>query len=346
MSVFKTKRNPKYWTACFSVRIDGQRVQKKKEAFKTKKEAAEWERFERDKLEGGSNCLFRTVANEYMEHIERYKLVKISTLKRKGYYHKAILEELGNFPISDIDERKLLKFQDRLLDKVKPQTVKTYMNEVSLILEYAIRYYHLKENPAKRVTRPKVTDRKEVVLWTDTDFNKAIALEEKPCYKTLWCLLYYTGLRIGEALALTPKDIKGNYIEVTKTITRTREIQTAKTKTSNRKVILYPELKDMLEEYIGRTGIKDGFIFPISYSAVYVRLKKLCIKAAVPIISPHMERHSYTTNRVKEGIPLLSISKQLGHSNIAITSTAYTHATNNDLEALLQTSYNPIIPKL
>lgn len=86
------------------------------------------------------------------------------------------------------------------------------------ILNYAIKFYRLKENIAsltgnlKRKTKLK----KNVDFWTYEEYSKYISVIDINVYKALFETLYYTELRQGEALALTWKDFKNYYLYLNK----------------------------------------------------------------------------------------------------------------------------------
>ena len=93
---------------------------------------------------------------------------------------------------------------------------------VVTILNYAIKFYGLKENVASKIGNFSRKDDllKNVDFWTLDEFNKFISVVDDDIYKKFYQVLYYTGLRQGEALALTWKDFKNDYLDVYKTISK------------------------------------------------------------------------------------------------------------------------------
>lgn len=115
------------------------------------------------------------------------------------------------------------------------------------------------DNIAKKVGNFKNDDiENNGDIWTLNEFNQFISVIDNPIYKTLFELLYFTGLRIGEALALTFNDLKDSHIVINKTMTRFNRnnekiITTPKTKSSNRIIsideVLNKELEDLKKYY-------------------------------------------------------------------------------------------------
>lgn len=56
-------------------------------------------------------------------------------------------------------------------------------------------------------------------------------------------------------------------------------------------------------------------------------LRRACLAASVPVVTPHGLRHSGATIAVAQGVPLHSVMRRLGHANIALTANLYSHAS-------------------
>ena len=166
--------------------------------------------------------------------------------------------------------------------------------------------------------------------------------DDRQVYYLTWFLIF-SGLRIGEALALYPDDvdIDNKEIHVSKTLTQYGEIQPPKTAKSKRDV---PMNQNMLEE-IGnmwkyehdlsqKFGYKWKLFFMNSKTGTYIqyqwyceRLKKTAMTALSREITPHTLRHTYTSLMAAEGVSIETISRALGHSGDKITLEIYTHET-------------------
>lgn len=153
--------------------------------------------------------------------------------------------------------------------------------------------------------------------------------------------LALSGLRIGELIALLNSDIGKEYIHVTKTYEVTVGIvNTPKTDDSYRDVYLRPELKNcvkdiqsFMKKYKFERGIRSDLFICwedggyLHYDAFRRYLGKLSDKVLDHHITPHALRHTAASLLVAEGVPLETVSRQLGHSDSKITKEIYLHIT-------------------
>ncbi|WP_225356972.1 site-specific integrase [Ligilactobacillus salivarius] len=165
---------------------------------------------------------------------------------------------------------------------------------------------------------------------------------------TLFRLLAYSGMRIGECLALTWHDLdyKNNTIAINKTLARTNngiKIQTPKTKASNRVISLDNETIQVLKMWqleqrkqLLKVGInamdskqlifsngKNSFII---VPTVRLAIKQIAKKAGIHSITTHGFRHTHATLLFASGLDIKQVQARLGHSNVQTTLNIYTHA--------------------
>src|SRR5690606_27329516 len=163
-------------------------------------------------------------------------------------------------------------------------------------------------------------------------------------------LLARTGLRIGEALALTWDDIdleKGT-LSVDKTLVyplnSTPYVSTPKSKTSIRTIKLDTTTVKLLKKhkvnqnevilmYTSYKGSKDGLVFHqhdgrwLRTNVVREYFKEVCKRAGVPDLSPHALRHTHAVHLLEAGANIKYVSERLGHASIKITADTYLHVT-------------------
>jgi len=134
-------------------------------------------------------------------------------------------------------------------------------------------------------------------------------------------LLWRSGMRVSELLALTPSDLEpyNQVLNITK----------AKGK-KQRRVVVDPPMFAMLSTYISETEIpEEQPIF--GFSSVHIW--RLCRKYGKMIgvdVHPHMFRHSYAIHLIRNGVDLRRLQQLLGHSNIQ-TTTVYLQFRDQDL---------------
>lgn len=192
--------------------------------------------------------------------------------------------------------------------------------------------------------------------FTEKEFKKFIKCVDDPIYHALFNLLFYSGLRKGEALALKISDFNKNTIRINKSITKNRfngerQIITPKTKNSIRIIRLdfltCIELKKLIKYYKNKyKNFKDindfylfGGIIPIACTTLERRKNNYCKKAGVKQIRIHDFRHSHATMLYKKNVKIKLIQERLGHADIDTTLNTYVH-TNSKQEKKLITKIN------
>ena len=165
-------------------------------------------------------------------------------------------------------------------------------------------------------------------------------------YKYFFDILFFYGLRSGEAMALRFSDLHGRQLHVGATMHRRgkREIDNPKTPKSNRTILLNFTMLFKLFVlkcvYMKKYGSDlDFFIFggktPLSPTTIKRHKHKACINRGIREITTHEFRHSCATRLIKKGMPMDKVSKLLGHSSIAITMDIYVHNEKRDWLSLL-----------
>ena len=149
---------------------------------------------------------------------------------------------------------------------------------------------------------------------------------------TIFEVLYYTGMRVGEALALTLNDIDFTActISVTKTyyrITGKDLINPPKTAGSERTIAIPAFLVDELKEYISHLYEPDPNERIFNRRSQYVRsiLQECADKAGVKQIRIHDLRHSHASMLINLGANPLLVAERLGHESPTITLKTYSH---------------------
>lgn len=343
------------WFCSFRVKdCTGRVIQKKKRGFKTKKEAEEYEREALQAYNGDMGMSLASFVEIYLDDA-RHNL-KASTCRLKERLIKTkLLPTFGEKPMMDIDANMVRTFKNNMADRCYSSSYQRgILTQLSAIMNFAVRLYHLKENPVPLAGVVK-QEYKDHIVWTEETFKAAVSHENKDMYVALWYVLFYGGLRIGEALALTEADISDSGINVNKTITRFHKqdyITAPKTQSSIRIVGTPSFVIAIVRAYIAKMYAFDHVrdrVFPVTYSSVKYALKKLIRDSGVPKITPHGFRHSYATMLIHRGAAIPDISKQLGHENTAITMETYTHAYDDAgrrIAAMLDEPKKPVAKML
>ena len=258
-----------------------------------------------------------------------------------------ILPYLGDIELTDLTPFVLQKFITDLTTNgnkrtgkgLSPNFVKTILSVIQNSLKTAHLVGYLPEYSANKIKRPKIVE-KQVECFSIQEQKKieeAALSAKKDKYRGI-VLCLYTGLRIGELLALTWNDIDfdKNILSVTKTChdgnensKRIRIIDTPKTENSRRQIPLSKTLVKMLKEMKKKSNCKfviaDGekSVFIRSYQRMFeLFLKKL----KLPHKGFHSLRHTFATRALECGMDVKSLSEILGHKNATITLNRYAHS--------------------
>ena len=317
----------------------GKRKQKKKEGFKTKKEAQAFELDFLNKCENSVDITFRNLVGNYMDDCRVH--LKPTTFANKQFLiDTKILPYFGDMRICDIDISTVRKWQNELISHENgySQTyLKTVHNQLSAIFNFAVKYYKLPSNPAAACGSMGKKKAEGMQFWTKEEFDQFIPhVSDKPMSKVIFYLFFYSGIREGELLALTLNDFDfdKNTVSITKNYARVNNqdiIQTPKTPKSKRTITLPAEIMEMVKEYGGMLYDykPTDRLFPTQKSFLTREMVRGCKLSGVKKIRIHDLRHSHASLLIELGFAPLLISERLGHENVETTLNTYSHLYPN-----------------
>lgn len=268
---------------------------------------------------------------------------------------KEIVEKICNAlkkPVSKIFD---IVDQDK---KLSPVTIRHYHRLVSVMLTTAVHWQLILSNPCERVKPPKV-ERKEADYYNIEEVNYMMSLlEHEPLkYKVMIHIVIFCGLRRGELANLEWSDVDFD----NKTITISKQLQylpefgvyemeSAKTDSGNRTISIPTNLKDLLLEYKvwqneekakwGNKWVETNKLFtkengePMHPHTPSQWFRKFIKRNNLPPLTFHQLRHTNASLLIGQGVDAATVSKRLGHANVAVTLKTYTHAIKeHDREA-------------
>ena len=333
MAAFKNKTNGTWYVQFRYTDWKGERQQKLKRGFATKKEAQAWEREFLMQKQADVNMTFESFAQLYEKDMKP-KLKLNTWLTKESIIQKKILPYFGKRKLSEITAKDVMDWQNAIRGltdaKGKPYSptyLKTVHNQLSALFNHAVRYYGLQVNPAAKAGNMGVEERREMLFWTKEEYLKfADAMMDKPLSYYAFEMLYWCGIREGELLALTPADFdfEAGTVKINKSYQRLHGedvITTPKTKKSNRTIKMPNFLCDEMRDYLGMLyGVKKkDRIFTVTKSYLHHEMDRGAKEAGVKRIRIHDLRHSHISLLIDMGFSAVAIADRVGHESIEIT---------------------------
>ena len=275
---------------------------------------------------------------------------KESTLYEKEKVFKSIfIPRFGNYELKQLTKQELYCWQDELWAMKNPRTNEFYSYKYlsklreffSAFLTWCADRNEGFVNYLLQIKKPKRrTPKTEMQFWTRQEFDKFIKVVDNPTYKTLFTMLFFTGRRKGEVLALSPSDITDKGIRFNKSITRkTMDDSTYKvTSTKTEKMGITPICEPLKEELKKYTVPHGEFFFggnrPIADNSLTRLFDLYCKKAEVKRIRIHDLRHSYVSMLIHLNAPLPLVADLIGDTLQQVTQT-YAHLYDTDRQEIL-----------
>ena len=213
---------------------------------------------------------------------------------------------------------------------------------LNTIFKYGIKYCGLEQNPAQIVGNfnyKKGHKKKEMNIMTEKQFEEFLSFESNESYKSIFTILFYTGMRRGELLALTWDDIdfKNNIIHINKTLNpklKDDNDNSPKTDKSNRDILMLNKVKNAF------TFLANQCYVTPSKFVTLTTLKRHCdcnySKINTERFRIHDFRHSFASMCINKNVPISIISDYLGHENITTTLNIYAHLYPNSQNKLIE----------
>lgn len=319
----------------------GKKKQKKKEGFDTRKAALDFERGFLERQAASPDMTFAALCDLYLaDYKVRYRITSYAA--RDFELSSYVRPFFADMPINAITPATVRQWQAEIKERkskrdgkpLSPAMLGSIHKSFSAVLNYAVKYYKLPSNPARLSGSMGARKSPEMHFWTIEQF-KAFqkTIESDDLHAVAFALLFYTGVRKGELLALTPADfnLKAGLLTISKSYTRLQRkdlIQPPKTEKGYRKIALPPFIVDMMKDCFRRlhNPAKNQRIFDaISETTLRHTLNAGAEAAGLPHIRVHDLRHSHASLLIEQGFSPLVIKERLGHENIETTLNTYSH---------------------
>ena len=285
---------------------------------------------------------------EWMSNYVQTTAKQKTAIKYTGIISNQICPKFGNEDMENLTTINLQKFITELLTSGNSVSGKglssSAVNSVITVLHSSLSTAYdlglIPNNPAIKLKRPKSTERKTECFSMEEQkkIEKAVT-ESKHGYMFGIVICLYTGLRIGELLALEWGDIdfSNGILTVAKTCfdgknkngVFGRIISYPKTESSHRAIPIPKQLTPMLRELKKQSDCK--YVIAKKGKPMLVRTYQrnftaLLKRLHIPHKCFHALRHTFATRATECGIDVKTISEILGHKNSTITLNRYSHS--------------------
>ena len=173
------------------------------------------------------------------------RLKKNTIINKRYIINLKITPVFGKKKMNEITSANVREWQNELLKQGYAQTyLKTIHNQLSTIFNHAVRLYGLKENPCHKAGSIGKAKAQEMLFYTNDEFNRFIEkVMDKRLSYICFMVLYWTGMRIGELLALNVEDVdlENKAININKSYQRLESedvITIPKSDASNRIIVI------------------------------------------------------------------------------------------------------------
>lgn len=343
-----TKDGRKWYFKCYYTDMYGKRKQKVSKLYATKTEAQDEERLFIGKTnfkdETDHNITFQEVYEEWLD-------LKKSQLKSTSYYGRKkradyhILSYFKPFKLHSIKINVIRNFKEHIMSL--PFGIE-YKNRLLIdlkdILTFACNNYNFDVKVLSKIYTVKIesVDKERISnwnFWTNTEFKKFISVVDSELYYVMFNFMYYTGLRLGEVIALNWRDIdfENKKLRINKTLSNKIEdqiyiITTPKTRNSLRVIDLDDNLISLLKDHKENQKQlydfnEDMFVFGGARYIAPTSFKRYLYKyisiAGVKKITPHGFRHSHVSLLIDIGCDSRDVAERVGDTISMVENTYY-----------------------
>ena len=240
---------------------------------------------------------------------------------------------LGDIKLKELKTAHMQKVVNDNAQKLR--SLEIFKITMHQILEQAILNDLTVKNPTKGLKLPTKNKAASKRALTNEEMQKIKKAELDARTRCFVFLLLYTGIRRGEALALTKNDVDfdSGIISINKNLIMKGNVSeikdSPKTASGFRTIPILEPLKEILEQHINSietdllfTTQKGETITQTSYRRMWQKFEKAI---GTKEITAHIFRHNFATILYNAGVDMKSAQQILGHSNINVTLDIYTH---------------------
>ena len=344
MPTYKDETTGKWYCKFYYTDWTGKKKQKLKRGFTRQRDAKDWERSFLEQFAKSPDITFQSLYDKFVRFKENR--VKPTTLEiQKTTIELHILPFFRDMIVSEITAADVAEWQNQLLQKGFSASHTRQINAyLRMLFHYAVHYVGLVRSPViEQICKP---GKAKVDFWTPEEYAIfSDGIKDNIELYTAFEILFYTGMRKGELLALTLNDIdfQNKTISINKSLAYVSGkyvVQTPKTRSSIRTIDAPYFLLQEIREYIARLYKPDPEQRLFMRSQVWLgqAITYSCERLYLKKIRVHDLRHSHASLLINLGANPLMIAERLGHEDVKMTMNTYGH--------LFQSHQKEIIDKL
>ena len=339
--------------------VTQKRIRIIRKGFKTKKEALDIEqhirvvelREKRFDFLVTTDMLFNILEEEDLQN--NRKISYIST--QKNNYERHIKPYFKDTNLNKLSYEHIFEFREHLKTKSKkqnsnstlsPNTVNKIMILLKKIFDTGVRKSLIDKNPVDNLRKLPIST-PTISFWSVEEFKefRKLITNDEISYDLFFTIAFFTGMRMGEILALNWYDVNliTSTIHVTKTayfVNNVNHINSTKTRAGTRLITINNKLTVMLtdwkekQEDLLKEFTKDTESLQIIQSTPIAITKNMVDKKFKQILSRnnnlkkiriHDLRHSHASLLINQGEDYLVVKERLGHASITTTIDTYSH---------------------
>lgn len=309
-----------------------------------------------DYFEPSKMTLARWVEIWLSEYMGDKKFLTIKHYKAQCKTH--IVPSLGAVKLAELTTPQIQAFYNRLLrDGMAPKSVRNIHGILTKCLSTAVSVEYIRDNPASRVTLPRV-EKKEIHPLTDEQVKDFLRVSAGDEYEILLKVILFTGLRESEAIGLTWDcvDFKAGTMKVCKQLQKRplsdggftfAPLKNDKTRTlrpapfvlellerrKREQAVQRLKAGELWEGWQTAEEQKSALVFTtatggnLSPQTVYNHYKKLARQIGAPDSRVHDLRHTFAVLSLQNGDDVKTVQGNLGHATAAFTLDVYGHVS-------------------
>ncbi|OJG55467.1 hypothetical protein RV06_GL001910 [Enterococcus haemoperoxidus] len=274
----------------------------------------------------------------FKDWVKLYKVDAIRSITLQKYYvtEQKLQELVPNLKLKELDRYSYQQLLNDYALTHEKQTTMDFHHQLKGAILDAVDEGIITQNPTRKIVIKGKTPRPKKAKFLNQFEVQALLKELDLTEDINWdyfiLLVIKTGLRFSEALALTPLDFdfSKQKIIINKTWNYKKSngsFQPTKNESSNRKIQIDWQLAMQFSQLINKKEQNKPIFIKnrVFNSTINNRLKILCSRANIPIITIHSLRHTHASLLLFAGVSIASVANRLGHSSMTTTQETYLH---------------------